>query len=125
MIDVKKKVKDITEFKPLLNSTSLNTSNFIITSNIPVQPPVSSISKDNNNRELWIAKTDNADIYYLYDNFNILTANKIGIALVPTIKDSMNLRNEFKDKNLTFTIKYKCIFNEKFNKYQPIEKIID
>lgn len=125
IIDVKKKVKDITEFKPLLNSTSLNTSNFIITSNIPVQPSVSSISKDDNNRELWIAKTDNADIYYLYDNFNILTANKIGIALVPTIKDSMNLRNEFKDKNLTFTIKYKCIFNEKFNKYQPIEKIID
>ena len=65
------------------------------------------------------------DIYnFLYDNFNILTANKIGIALVPTIKDSINLRNEFKDKNLTFTIKYRCIFNEKFNKYQPIEKLI-
>jgi hypothetical protein len=125
IIDVKKKVKDITEFKPLLNSTSINTSNFIITSNIPVQPSVEIKTSDDNNKNLWIAKTDNADIYHLYDNFNILTANKIGIALVPTIKDSMNLRNEFKDKNLTFTIKYRCIFNEKFNKYQPVEKLVD
>ena len=125
IIDVKKKVKDITEFKPLLNSTSINTSNFIITSNIPIQPSVEIKTSDDNNKNLWIAKTDNADIYHLYDNFNILTANKIGIALVPTIKDSMNLRNEFKDKNLTFTIKYRCIFNEKFNKYQPVEKIMD
>jgi len=128
IVDVKKKIKDITEFKPFINSPSINTSNFILTSNIPVQPTVELTipnpnpnSDDRNYKNLWIAKTDNADIYYLYDNFNILTANKIGIALVPTIKDSIKLRNEFKDKNLTYTIKYKCVFNEKFNKYQPID----
>ncbi len=121
IIDVKKKVKDITEFKPLLNQPIINTSNFIITSNITLEN--NKIVNDKN-RVLWISKTDDADIYYLYDNFNILTANKIGIALIPTIKDSIKLRNEFKDKNLTFTIKYNCVFNEKFNKYQPIEKII-
>jgi hypothetical protein len=120
IVDVKKKVKDITEFKPLLNSAPINNSNFIITSNIPIQEPL--IASDNY-EELWVAKTDDADIYHLYDNFNILTAKKIGIALVPTIKDSIKLRNEFKDKNLTFTIKFKCIFNNKFNKYQPIEKL--
>lgn len=124
IVDVKKKVKDITEFKPLANQQSiLNSSNFIITSNITNS--TIPINKNNDNEKiLWISKTDDADIYNLYDNFNILTANKIGIALVPTIKDSIKLRNEFKDKNLTFTIKYRCIFNEKFNKYQPIEKII-
>jgi len=121
IVDVKKKVKDITEFKPLVNQPNINTSNFIITSNINIDN--NKITNDKN-RVLWISKTDDADIYYLYDNFNILTANKIGIALIPTIKDSINLRNEFKDKNLTYTIKYNCIFNEKFNKYQPIEKII-
>lgn len=120
IIDVKKKVKDITEFKPLINSVPINTSNFILTSNIPVQQ-LAIIS--DTYKELWVAKTDDADIYHLYDNFNILTAKKIGVALVPTIKDSIKLRNEFKDKNLTFTIKFKCTFNDKFNKYQPIEKI--
>ena len=124
IIDVKKKVKDITEFKPLLNQpTLINTSNFIITSNI-INSNIPASSSDTNEKILWISKTDDADIYYLYDNFNILTANKIGIALVPTIKDSIKLRNEFKDKNLTFTIKYRCIFNEKFNKFQPVEKLV-
>ena len=123
IVDVKKKIKDITEFKPLINesNTNINTSNYIITSNITINSNEIINDKD---KILWISKTDDADIYNLYDNFNILTANKIGIALVPTIKDSINLRNEFKDKNLTFTIKYRCIFNEKFNKYQPIEKLI-
>ncbi len=119
IVDVKKKIKDITEFKPQVNSTS-NTSNFIITSNIDIKP----ISQEGDEyRELWLAKTDDADIYYLYDNFNILTSNKIGVALVPSLKDSIRLRSQFKDKNLTFTIKYKCLFNKKFNKYQPIEII--
>ena len=119
IVDVKKKIKDITEFKPQVNSTS-NTSNFIITSNIDIKP----ISHEGDEyRELWLAKTDDADIYHLYDNFNILTSNKIGVALVPSLKDSIRLRSQFKDKNLTFTIKYKCLFNKKFNKYQPIEII--
>lgn len=124
IIDVKKKIKDITEFKPQINSIS-NTSNFIITSNIDIKPHNSSIIPNDSDvyKELWLAKTDDADIYHLYDNFNVLTSNKIGIALVPTLKDSMRLRSQFKDKNLTFTIKYKCLFNTKFNKYQPIEII--
>lgn len=117
IVDVKKKIKDVTEFKPQLNSTPI-TSNFIITSNIDIKP---SDSHNNDYRELWIAKTDDADIYHLYDNFNILTSNKIGVALIPTLKDSIKLRNQFKDKNLTFTIKYKCLFNQKFNKYQPVD----
>lgn len=135
IIDVKKKIKDITEFKTQLSSSiPAIPTNFIITSNIEVSSNIidntnttndNNIIKENeinnNYKELWIAKTDDADIYHLYDNFNILTSNKIGIALVPSIKDSIKLRNQFKDKNLTYTIKYKCIYNEKFNKYQPLE----
>ena len=134
IVDVKKKIKDITEFKTQISSTTIATSitsNFIITSNINcnitsnIYTDITSTitNKENIYRELWVAKTDDADIYYLYDNFNVLTSNKIGVALVPTIRDSMKLRNHFKDKNLTYTIKYKCLFNEKFNKYHPIEII--
>jgi hypothetical protein len=120
IIDVKKKVKDITEFKSLnQNLENQITSNFIITSNIQVMK----LNDMEEYKELWISKTDDADIYNLYDNFNILTSNKIGIALIPTLKESIRLRELFKDKNLTFTIKFKCRFNEKFKKYQPIEQI--
>jgi len=138
IVSVHKKVKDITEFKlntsipnpnlssnpnPLPKPQTL-TNTFIITSNIqPPQQQKQQQQEDGELKELWLAKTDDADIYYLYDNFNILTSNKIGIALVPTLKDSIHLRNLFKDKNLTYTIKYKCKYNKKFNKYQPIEMI--
>jgi len=119
IINVQKKIKDVTEFKEISQS-HISSSNFILTSNI--LPKVEHNNDDF--KYLWIAKTDNADIYYLYDNFNILTSNKIGIALVPTLRDSIDLRNNFKDKNLTYTIKYKCKYNEKFNKYYPIEQCI-
>jgi hypothetical protein len=121
IVDVKKKLKDITEFKSLNQNVESNkiTSNFIITSNIEIMK----MNDMEEFKELWISKTDDADIYNLYDNFNILTSNKIGIALVPTLKESIRLRELFKDKNLTFTIKFKCRFNEKFKKYQPIEQI--
>ena len=123
IINVQKKVKDITEFKATIDNKPLHTSNFIITSNVHIEPVKKEEKSKENYRELWVAKTDDADIYCLYDNYNILTSNKIGIALVPTLKDSINLRSYFKDKNLTYTIKYKCVFNEKFNKYHPIEQI--
>ena len=121
IINVQKKVKDITDFKATIDNIPLNTSNFIITSNVHIEPPKKQV--ETAYRELWIAKTDDADIYCLYDNYNILTSNKVGIALVPTLKDSINLRSYFKDKNLTYTIKYKCVFNEKFNKYHPIKQL--
>ena len=142
IVNVQKKVKDITEFKhqpsqqPQISRQPIqsqipqltNSSNFILTSNItpPKITTTSTISTTSTDeyKYLWISKTDDADIYNLYDNYNILTSNKIGIALVPTLRDSIKLRNSFKDKNLTFTIKYKCIFNEKFNKYYPMEQVI-
>ena len=117
IVDVKKKVKDITEFKSLnQNLENQITSNFIITSNVQIPTNIDDIKLE----ELWMSKTDDADIYKLYNNFNILTSKMVGIALVPTLKDSIRLRELFKDKNLTFTMKFKCKFNEKFKKYQPI-----
>jgi hypothetical protein len=125
IINVHKKVKDITEFKSSISNNLVQqtplTSNFILTSNIPVNKEEN--KNENKTNELWISKTDDADIYNLYDNYNIITSKKIGVALVPTLKDSIYLRNLFKDKNLTYTIKFKCVYNEKFKKYQPIQAL--
>ena len=126
IVAVQKKVKDITEFKEL-TKTSLNTQSslnqsqtIISTSNImPMEP-----KKNEDYKELWISKTDDPDIYNIYDNHNILTSNKIGIAFVGTLQESIKIRNIFKDKSTTITLKFKCIYNEKFKKYKPIEQII-
>jgi hypothetical protein len=74
--------------------------------------------------DLWVSKTDDPDIYNIYDNHNILTSNKLGIAFIGSLQDSIKMRNVFKDKSTTITIKFKCNYNEKFKKFQPIEQII-
>ena len=80
------------------------------------------VANENGNgniKELWISKTDEPDIYNIYDNHNILTSNKLGIAFINSIQESIKMREIFKEKSTTITIKYKCIYNNKFKKYQP------
>ena len=84
------------------------------------------VANENGNgniKELWISKTDEPDIYNIYDNHNILTSNKLGIAFINSIQESIKMREIFKEKSTTITIKFKCIYNNKFKKYQPFEII--
>jgi hypothetical protein len=121
IVSVQKKVKDTTEFKELVKTESQSQSHsqtsIISTSNI-----ITSLNKSYS--DLWISKTDDPDIYNIYDNHNILTSNKLGIAFIASLQDSIKMRNVFKEKSTTITIKFKCNYNEKFKKYQPIEQII-
>ena len=92
----------------------------IATSNIVTVKPILDIKYT----DLWVSKTDDPDIYNMFDNHNILTSNKLGIAFIASLQDSIKMRNIFKDKSTTITIKFKCNYNEKFKKFQPIEQII-
>lgn len=120
IINVSKKTKDITEFKELnSNIPQLIPNNIILTSNIiKIEENIS-----NEYKILWITKTDDADIYYLYEKENIISSNKLGIAFIPNLQISKKMRNDFKEKNVLQALKYKCILNKDFNKYQPIEQI--
>ena len=135
IVSVQKKIKDITEFKELVKNEpslplSLPLPSSLPSSSLPSLslpslpssslPSLPSLSYS----DLWISKTDEPDIYNIYDNHNILTSNKLGIAFIASIQDSIKMRNVFKDKSTTITIKFKCNYNEKFKKYQPIEQII-
>jgi hypothetical protein len=118
IVSVHKKIKDITVFKELNKSDDIAVINPSIISSSNITPL--NISYTN----LWISKTDEPDIYNIYDNHNILTSNKLGIAFIASLQDSIKMRNIFKDKSTTITIKFKCNYNEKFKKYQPIEQVI-
>jgi hypothetical protein len=122
IVSVQKKNKDITEFKELTTKPVIiqSPTTILATSNIiPIN-----INNSSEFKELYISKTDEPDIYNIYDNHNILTSNKLGIAFVGTLQDSIKMRNIYKDKSMTITLKFKCKYNEKFKKYQPIEQII-
>jgi hypothetical protein len=140
IVSVQKKLKDVTEFKELNKSSTATpaeaTPVATTTTSIPATTTSSLLSStiistsnittllNTSYSEMWISKTDEPDIYNIYDNHNILTSNKLGIAFIASLQDSIKMRNIFKDKSTTITIKFKCNYNEKFKKYQPIEQII-
>ena len=134
IVSVQKKVKDTTEFKELVKTepSSIQQSQQSQVSSQPlIQPQQSIISTSNiitplnkSYSDLWISKTDDPDIYNIYDNHNILTSNKLGIAFIASLQESIKMRNVFKEKSTTITLKFKCNYNEKFKKYQPIEQVI-
>lgn len=124
IINVVRKVKDETEFKTLNDNKtehhpSIN-SNDLTTLPI-VSVPVQELILNSDERILWITKTDEPDVYNVYDNENTLSTEKIGIAFVQGMTISKMLRISFKNKNAATNLKYKCIFNHKFNKWQPVE----
>ena len=68
-------------------------------------------------RNLYIKSTDTSDVYFIYENSN--DTEKIGIAYIPNLKISHYLKENVSD-GLNHM---KCIYNNKFNKWIPLEKI--
>jgi len=118
IINVIRKVKDDTNFKTLDEP------------DIKYEENIINKSKDNEiildtekEKILWLMKTTEPDIYKLYDNENVGNSNSIGIALIPTMSISKMMRSTFKNCNAVTVAKFKCIFNEKFNKWSPVQLI--
>ncbi len=120
VINVVRKTKDITEFKSMETekASTKDTINEIVATAAP------SINVLNNEeRILYIVKTNEPDIYNVYDNEDVLNKPSIGIALVQTLSDSKLLRNEFRDKNAITNIKFVCVFVEKFKKWRALRSV--
>lgn len=109
IIEVVRKTKDITEFKTIENITK--TEEVVIEKKCDIN-----IGEDN--KILYLTKTNEPDIYNVYDNEDI--KNMLGIALVQTLRDSKMLRTAFKDKNAMTVIAFVCSYNDKFKKWHPL-----
>lgn len=70
-----------------------------------------------NNIFLKVNKTFLPDVYELYANSKSCNEEKLGIAAIPTIECSLKLYNDFSHTNTNI---YKCIFNNKFKKWVPV-----
>lgn len=121
IITVVRKVKDETEFQikkchdmsESSDSTLEKTERYTRIDNVD--------ANDKDKKELWITQTDYPDVYNLYDNDNILLSKKLGTALIPDLQTSKMVRFAFKNKNAACQLKTTCLFNNKFNKWYPIE----
>lgn len=108
IIEVVRRTKDITEFKTIENITK--TEEVVIEKKCDIN-----IGEDD--KVLYLTKTNEPDIYNVYDNEDI--NNMLGIALVQTLRDSKMLRTAFKDKNAMTIIAFVCTYNNKFKKWHP------
>jgi hypothetical protein len=82
------------------------------TSSRPPTPPIEG------ERVLYLRKTENPDVFLLYaDNH---ATHKMGIAHIPTLALSKQIRSVFKDLNVITSIPYLCIFHSGFQKWTPV-----
>lgn len=132
IINVTRKVKDETEFQVLNTNTNTNIqqldNEIIDTKSSNRDEEINVVDTKDlvievNEKILWITKTDEPDVYNLYNNENTLSSNKIGIALIPSLQVSKMVRLGFKGKNAATNLRFKCIYNTKFDKWQPVEMI--
>ncbi len=121
IINVFRKSKDTTEF--ISNKTDIKQSEVKIIDLSPSPPPIKEVINNDNMKILWITKTDDPDVYNLYDNEFVVKSEKIGIAFIANLQMSKLMRLAFKEKSTLYSLKFKCIFNSNFGKYQPIEMV--
>ena len=134
VINVVRKTKDITEFNSGSvssgSSGSSGTSIALATApKVPAPTPAPALAPttktliNNEEKILYIVKTNEPDIYNVYDNEDVLNKPSIGIALVQTLSDSKLLRNSFRDKNAITNIKFACVFVDKFKKWRAVRQV--
>jgi len=121
IISVVRKVKDETEFQ-MHGDKKDDSQNTLIASVIPNVKLTGATTIDMDKEViLWMSQTEYPDVYNLYENENILLSKKIGTALIPNLATSKNVRLAFKNKNAASMIKVTCVYNSKFNKWQPVQ----
>ena len=130
IISVVRKTKDRTEFQTITSSddeptitSTVCTASAATSPIVSVRPMKQDVSCNKNEKMLYLAKTNEPDIYKIYETDDILNGKSIGIALVQTLAISRVLRNAFKDKNVTTCICFKCVYDAKFEKWKPLELI--
>jgi hypothetical protein len=120
IVSVVRKVKDDNAFKTIAVQPHIQPDIPITATMVQHTPNIEQIEQTDTNT-FYISKSNDPDIYNLYENQNILTSKKIGIVLVPNLAISKMLRECFKNTNLTTTVKVKCKYNVSFNKWYPVE----
>ena len=140
VINVVRKTKDITEFNSGTGGTCGTCGTCVATvATIPAaatataQVLASTVhtiehkeptqAATNEEKILYIVKTNEPDIYNVYDNEDVLNKPSIGIALVQTLSDSKLLRSSFRDKNAITNIKFACVYVDKFKKWRAVRQV--
>jgi hypothetical protein len=123
IVPVIRKVKDDNAFKTNIPQPTTMPS-AMLTAMPTVKTESQNLTQDiptSSDGIFYISKTNDPDIYNIYETDNILISKKIGIALIPNLATSKMIREAFRNKNLTTTVKVQCKYNTTFNKWYPTQ----
>jgi hypothetical protein len=87
--------------------------------NVNINKPIVPTTYTENDKMVWLRKTEQPDVYDLYENENSL--QKMGIASVSSLMLSKMLRNIFKNLNVATSIPFKCNYDLNTNKWTPVQ----
>lgn len=117
--NVFRKIKDNPEFQEKNQNVETTVTP---TSSINTHRPKDDVIYSTNEKMIWLRKTEQPDIYDIYEQENSL--QKMGIASVPSLVLSKMLRSVFKNLNVATSVPFKCRYEEQFQKWIPIESLI-
>lgn len=88
----------------------------------PPRPlPIESGDNVEKTRVFYVRKTNNADVYELFNTQNDLKPHSF--ALVNKLASSVMMKNLFRDLNSSDKLAMKCEYNDKFTKYAPLQPV--
>ena len=131
---VYRKVKDTPDFRetskadeitkePILEP-EIETADIKLENKLKTESIYTNINLEDNQRVLWLRKTENPDVYDIYETENGMHKNnKIGIAQVPNMATSKMLRATFKDATVAVYIPFICSYNKNVDKWLPLKRI--
>ena len=99
----------------IYSKENMNFSNIVVNLTEFLKSRKYSYESEGKKKVLWIKKTNIVDVYDVFENLN---EEKLGIALVPNLKISHLCRDNVNDK----PVKFLCNYNHKFKKWIPISK---
>lgn len=117
--EVHRKVKDNPEFRETHVPSPVKPA-------VPPPPPTAvALPSDlgEGERVLWLRKTEQPDVYEIMEHDH-LQSNKLGVAHVASLVTSKLLRSAFKDATVAVLIPFRCKFNDTFQKWHPISKVV-
>lgn len=128
---VYRKVKDTPDFREKTEvDAEAEEPDYVDVSDAQITPPPtpspvihSNAELDEGQKVLWLRKTENPDVYDIYESDNGMHKNnKIGIAQVPGMATSKMLRAAFKDATVAIYIAFVCSYNKTADKWLPTRR---
>lgn len=117
--EVHRKVKDTPDFQtglPVEAAEEVVEGTVVETEKVQEEPTA---VLQEGEKTMWLRKTENPDVYDVFSSESCIAKNRQGVAHVSGMAGSKMLRAVFKDLTVAVSRPFVCVFNDRFQKWEP------